>query len=117
VADHLARQIGGQRLLRPPDLAIGRRQSGGPGRHVRRRLGRRHALLQIAQDQLELCDLAFQFLRRGAEACALQDGELMLELLDLQLPGPQLGLQRRGEGPQGFRFDRDLGRRERHAQA
>lgn len=82
---------------------------------------------QIADQQLELFDVPVELLGRPAEPGVAQEGQLQLQLLDVQglgvefdiaggeltrgggLQVAELGLQRPGEGPKGGRIGGEFG--------
>jgi len=85
-------------------------------------------LLEFADQQFELLDVAVKLLRRPAEPRATQHGELHLQLLDVQRLGIDLGrigrdldvlarqlrLQVGGEHPQRVRVGRERSARQGH---
>src|ERR1700677_1208859 len=73
------------------------------------------ALLNVAQQQLELLDLAIELLRRAPEARAAQNRELHAQLLDQQCFGVNLRRQRRREPPQFSGIFRQISGGARHA--
>ena len=60
-------------------------------------LALRHAFLELAEQELELLDLAVELLRGTAEARSAQHRELRLEMLDLQRLGVELRVAHRDE--------------------
>jgi len=56
-----------------------------------------HALLELAEQELELLDLAVELLRGAAEARPPQHRELRLEMLDLQRLRVKLGIAHRDQ--------------------
>ena len=54
-------------------------------------LGHRRLLFEFADQQFELLDLVFELLGGTAESRAAQDGQLHLQLLDMQRLGMDLG--------------------------
>lgn len=99
VPHDLARKVCGQRLARAARAAPGRVEVAAL---ILRRLRTcrllRRRLLQVAQAQFQLLDLAIQLLRGGAEAVAAQGRQLDAQGLDDEVAGLQLGSQRHRQG-------------------
>ena len=127
--DGLARQMLWQRCAARGAAGPGRcRRALWPGRGASR-LALDRALLEVADQEFELLDGLLELLRRAAEPRPTQDGQLCLELLDMQrlgvdlgvadsdrqIPIRQLGLQRHCEGPQGVGIGRQTRTGQRHA--
>jgi hypothetical protein len=95
--DGLARQM---RWQRPPDRLTALAPRCGIGGIVARRIGRDPGVvlgsifLELADQQLELLDVAIELFRRPAEAGAAQHRQLHLQLLDVQRLGVDLGVAR-----------------------
>jgi hypothetical protein len=94
----LARQVRGQRLA-AARLAVGglgprRGRSIAPGL-LDPRGTLRQSLLEVAEQELELLDLAVELFRGAAEARAAEHRQLRLEVLDLNRLGVQLGVAHR----------------------